>query len=109
MNYLFFNKNSILKNRDLSKLKNNKKNFKYFQDILDAIKKYNNIDIKGIIIGHTPQFINNKGINSEFDNRLWKIDIGMSSAFNNNDKNEDIYRTIQILQIDNNDECLVIK
>jgi hypothetical protein len=109
MNNLFFKSNSILKNRELSKLKNNKKNLKYFQDILDSIKKYNNIDIKGIVIGHTPQFTNKKGINSEFNDKLWKIDVGMSSAFNNNDKKEDIYRVTQILQIDNNDECIVIK
>jgi len=109
MNNLFFKSNSILKNRELSKLKNNKKNLKYFQDILESIKKYNNIDIKGIVIGHTPQFTNKKGINSEFNNKLWKIDVGMSSAFNNNDKKEDIYRVTQVLQIDNNDDCIILK
>ena len=38
--------------------------------------------INGMIIGHTPQaFIHNKEINSTCSNKIWRVDIGSSSAF----------------------------
>ena len=32
-------------------------------------------------MGHTPQYMYGKGINSECNNKLWRVDIGASKAF----------------------------
>ena len=39
-------------------------------------------DVKNIIVGHTPQsFITDEGINSTCNNKVWRVDIGVSDAF----------------------------
>jgi hypothetical protein len=48
----------------------------------------------GIVVGHT---IQTDGINGQCDNRVWRIDSGMSQAFGGNNKNK-----IEVLKIDNN-------
>lgn len=59
---------------------------------------------KGMVIGHTPQFFNDKAINSSFNNHLWRVDVGVSRAFGpRNNKGNNIHRNIQILCIKNND------
>lgn len=58
----------------------------------------NRLPIKGMIVGHSPQYMWNKGINSSFDNRLWRVDIGMSRAFGPLNKNRNC-RKIQVLEI----------
>lgn len=64
---------------------------------------------KGMIIGHTPQFFNDKAINSSFNNHLWRVDVGMSRAFGpRNNKGNNIHRNIQVLCIKNNDMISVI-
>ena len=98
---LYNSKYSILRDRTLCNLKDTTKNLQYFMSLLKEINKKNKTDIKGIIIGHTPQI--NDGINSVFDNKLWKVDTGMSFAFNGNSKR------IHILEIDDkNDTYKVI-
>jgi len=57
---------------------------KYLDPVLEAY------GIKGMIIGHTPQ---ESGINSTCGNRLFRIDIGASKAFNNK-------RAPQVLEIE---------
>ena len=42
---------------------------------------FNKLGINNIIIGHTPQFIYGDGINSTCDNKIWRIDVGSSHAF----------------------------
>ncbi len=42
-------------------------------------------DAGGIIVGHTVQ---ENGINSKCDNKVWRVDIGMSKAFGESDKLE---------------------
>lgn len=64
---------------------------------------------KGMVIGHTPQFFNDKAINSSFNNHLWRVDVGMSRAFGpRNNKGNNVYRNIQILCIKNNDTISII-
>lgn len=60
-----------------------------YDPIIDQINKKNNgmsndpvIQIKGMVIGHTPQFnIFNKGITTACNNRVIRADVGASGAF----------------------------
>jgi hypothetical protein len=70
--------------------------------------------LEGMIVGHTPQFVNNTGINATCDNQLWRIDNGGSQAFNNFD---DEYRktrmishlrSVQVLEIIDNKNVKII-
>ena len=68
--------------------------------------------IKGMIMGHTPQYMYNKGINSECNGKLWRIDIGASRAFGllNPENGDDISnRKVQVLLIQNDEQCRIIK
>lgn len=57
------------------------------------------ININGMIIGHTPQFaVFNKGITTACSNKLIRVDIGASSAFDNISK-KDISRDPQVIEI----------
>lgn len=76
-------------------------------DCMDNIKNVLNLfQIGSIVIGHTPQsFMYGDDINSTCDNKVWRVDNGSSSAFNNFDqsfKNTGIYtssRRTQYLEI----------
>lgn len=62
------------------------------------IKNKDHEPISGMLIGHTPQFFNDKPINSSFNNKLWRVDVGVSKAFGpRNNKGNNVYRKIQIL------------
>ncbi len=72
----------------------------------DACEKTigNTLDVLKIghmIIGHTPQFINEAGINSTCDNKVWRVDTGSSMAFNNLGRRvmNNKYRNYQYLEI----------
>jgi hypothetical protein len=53
-----------------------------------------------IFVGHTPQFLHDKGINSVCDNQIWLTDYGASKAFDTfSERNEN--RKIQVLEIIN--------
>jgi hypothetical protein len=66
-------------------------------------KKYklDTFKLKGMIIGHTPQFYpHNLGINNTCGDKIWRVDFGGSSAFNNHDNGK--YHNIrkpQVLEI----------
>jgi len=65
------------------------------------------IPIRGMIMGHSPQYMWDKGINSSFDNRLWRVDVGMSRAFGPLHKNKQ-YRKIQVLEIINDNQYTIL-
>lgn len=71
---------------------NNKACKNIFDPIINTLNTQNNynistepiINIQGMVIGHTPNFtISNKGITTSCNNKLLKVDVGTSSAFDN--------------------------
>jgi len=61
--------------------------------------KNNDLRANGIVMGHSPQFMYGRGINSSINNRIWRVDVGASRAFGKVDKNKDANRLVQILVI----------
>ena len=61
--------------------------------------KNNDMKAHGIVMGHSPQFMYNRGINSSINNRIWRVDVGASRAFGKVDCNEDKHRLVQVLVI----------
>jgi hypothetical protein len=81
---------------------------KEFRDTINTINKNNNLKVKGMVVGHSPQFMYDKPLNSSCDNCLWRVDVGMSKAFGEceeTDKN----RKVQILVIKNDQDFIVLK
>ena len=60
--------------------------------------------IKGMVMGHSPQFMYNRGINSSYDNRIWRVDIGASKAFGDVKSTPECFlRKVHVLIIE--DDC----
>lgn len=93
---------------------NDKQNIQMFNRAINImnIKNKRNRDnlIKGMIMGHSPQFMYNRGINSSNNNRIWRVDIGASRAFGKIDNsNECKHRKVQVLVIHDDNKFSIIK
>lgn len=87
---------------------------KLFQKTLDLLNQKNDRSMKnrieGIVMGHTPQYMNMRGINSSCEGKCWRVDVGASKAFGPFTKSEDEnkYRKCSILII-KDDKCRILK
>lgn len=127
--YLLGNKDPVIKNKYTDLFYNSNNDFSPFwsrkfgystednqEDFNKTIAALNHKNgnhqhekIKGMIIGHTPQFFSNQSINSSFNNSLWRVDVGMSKAFGpRNDKGNNVHRNIRLLCIENNENISVL-
>ena len=71
------------------------------------LKNNPNNEIKGMIMGHTPQYNFDRGINSSCQEKLWRIDVGVSKAFGPSGNN--INRKVSVLCIENDTNCKIIR
>ena len=64
-------------------------------------------EIRGMVMGHSPQFMYGKPLNSDCNNKLWRVDIGMSRAFGRLDS--DPNRKVQVLLIENDNKFSIMR
>ena len=65
-----------------------------------------------MVMGHSPQFMYDKGLNSSCNDRLWRVDVGMSRAFGptgNIADNDVVNRKVQVLVIKNDNQFSILR
>ena len=74
---------------------------KMFYETIDNVNRVNKqeqfVPAKGMILGHSPQFMYNKPLNSDLNKCIWRVDVGVSRAFGKRDGIPN--RKIQLLEI----------
>lgn len=75
----------------------------------------NNMNLNGVMVGHTPQYFIGNGLNSICSNRIFRTDVGMSRGFNIVDKKyrqtkiRDENRIPSFVEINNNNDIKIKK
>lgn len=76
--------------------------FETLEYVNDVNKNEQSVTAKGMIVGHSPQFMYGKPMNSDLDGRLWRVDVGVSRAFGRRESVSDSnLRRVQVLEIVN--------
>ena len=80
---------------------NRKKDFYTTLEHVNSVNKTEqHIPAKGMIVGHSPQFMYGKSMNCDMNGYLWRVDVGVSRAFGKHEKSRFAnLRKVQILEI----------
>ena len=64
-----------------------------------------------MVMGHSPQYMFNKGINHACNKKIWRVDVGMSRAFGplDQDEEETKNRKVQVLLIEDDNKFKILK
>ena len=106
---LWFRKLAMIPPDNSSTTELHKDCYTYYEPLVEHFQINELIELKGLIIGHTPQLsVHNKGINMACNNKIMRIDIGASKAFNKMFNKNDVNRKPQVIEILNNEKVNIL-